>query len=119
MAHRNPAVNTMGTDAADATDATDAADAAVMSTGLAVTVVAVANRVVAEANRAVAVANRVVAARVADAPCVVSPTGRPPLVADRRSWPSVLTWRSPSRSVRRTCAPCARRRATVSGAGWP
>jgi len=112
MAHRNPAVNTMGTDAADATDATDAADAAVMITGLAVTVVAVANRVVA-------VANRAVAARVADAPCVVSPTGRPPLVADRRSWPSVLTWRSPSRSVRRTCAPCARRRATVSGAGWP
>jgi len=103
MAHRNPAVNAMDT---------DAADAAVMVTGRRVAAVA-------EANRAVAVANRAVAARVADAPCVVSPTGRPPLVADRRSWPSVLTWRSPSRSVRRTCAPCARRRATVSGAGWP
>ena len=37
----------------------------------------------------------------------------------RRSWPSVLTWRSPSRSVRSTRAPCARSRSMVSGAGCP
>jgi hypothetical protein len=47
------------------------------------------------------------------------PDGRPPLVATRRSWPSVLTSRSPSRSVRSTVASRARRRSTVSGAGCP
>jgi hypothetical protein len=72
---------------------------------------------VADAVLAVAVVNR--ALGFAAGPRVETPMGRPPLVADRRSWPSVLTWRSPSRSVRSTRAPCARRRATVSGAGCP
>lgn len=44
---------------------------------------------------------------------------RPPDVATRRSWPSVLTSRSPSMSVRSTRTPRRSSRSRVRGAGCP
>ncbi len=47
------------------------------------------------------------------------PATLPPVVARRRSRPSVDTSRLPSRSVRATRAPEDSSRSMVAGAGWP
>lgn len=60
--------------------------------------------------------------RVAMVPPVAAGTvlvlaGRPPVALTSRSLPSVVTSTLPSRSVRKTRAPCACSRAMVDGAG--
>jgi len=64
--------------------------------------VVTARLAVVTARPVVAAARSVVVSAVAT---LADAAGRPPLVATRRSVPSVLTWRLPSRSVRSTRAP--------------